>query len=56
MPATTIPLDNAGTFRLGTRTVKRIGSGAMRLSGPKAFGPPKWGSHRKGPMIVAGRS
>lgn len=41
MPAATIPFDNAGTFRLGTRTVKRIGYGAMRLSGPRAFGPPK---------------
>ena len=41
MLATTLPPDNAGTFRLGTRTVKRIGYGAMRLSGPRAFGPPK---------------
>ncbi len=34
-------LDKAGTFRLGTRSVKRLGYGAMRLSGPGVFGPPK---------------
>jgi aryl-alcohol dehydrogenase-like predicted oxidoreductase len=33
-------LDRAGTFRLGDRTVKRLGYGAMRLSGPGIFGPP----------------
>lgn len=31
----------AGTFLLGDRTVKRMGYGAMRLSGPGVFGPPK---------------
>jgi aryl-alcohol dehydrogenase-like predicted oxidoreductase len=31
----------AGTFTLGTRTVKRVGYGAMRLAGPGVFGPPK---------------
>ncbi|HEY0063468.1 MAG TPA: aldo/keto reductase family oxidoreductase [Telluria sp.] len=30
----------AGTYQLGQRTVKRIGYGAMRLSGPGVFGPP----------------
>jgi aryl-alcohol dehydrogenase-like predicted oxidoreductase len=30
-----------GTFTLGTRTVKRLGYGAMQLSGPGVFGPPK---------------
>lgn len=30
-----------GTFRLGDRTVKRMGYGAMRLAGPGVFGPPK---------------
>jgi hypothetical protein len=32
---------NAGTFTLGTRTVKRLGYGAMQLAGPGVFGPPK---------------
>lgn len=31
----------AGTFALGTRTVNRIGYGAMQLAGPGVFGPPK---------------
>ncbi|MGK4003773.1 aldo/keto reductase family oxidoreductase [Sorangium sp. So ce1036] len=31
----------AGTFSLGTRTVKRMGYGAMQLAGPGVFGPPK---------------
>lgn len=34
-------LTNAATFRLGDRTVKRVGYGAMQLSGPGVFGPPK---------------
>ena len=34
-------LDKAGTFRLGDRTVKRIGYGAMQLAGPHVFGPPR---------------
>ena len=34
-------IDKAGTFRLGDRTVKRIGYGAMQLAGPGVFGPPK---------------
>lgn len=29
------------TFRLGTRTVNRLGYGAMQLAGPHVFGPPK---------------
>ena len=29
------------TFPLGTRTVKRLGYGAMQLAGPGVFGPPK---------------
>lgn len=29
------------TFKLGDRTVKRVGYGAMQLVGPKVFGPPK---------------
>jgi aryl-alcohol dehydrogenase-like predicted oxidoreductase len=30
-----------GTFKLGDRTVKRLGYGAMQLAGPGVFGPPK---------------
>jgi aryl-alcohol dehydrogenase-like predicted oxidoreductase len=35
------PIDKAGTFALGSRAVKRLGYGAMQLSGPGVFGPPK---------------
>jgi len=31
----------AGAFRLGDRTVNRLGYGAMQLAGPGVFGPPK---------------
>jgi aryl-alcohol dehydrogenase-like predicted oxidoreductase len=34
-------LTNAGTFALGSRTVNRMGYGAMQLAGPGVFGPPK---------------
>jgi pyridoxine 4-dehydrogenase len=34
-------ISNAGTFKLGGRTVKRMGYGAMQLAGPGVFGPPK---------------
>ncbi|MEP7051103.1 MAG: aldo/keto reductase family oxidoreductase [Pseudomonadota bacterium] len=34
-------LSKAGTFALGTHTVKRIGYGAMQLAGKGVFGPPK---------------
>src|SRR5688572_7079713 len=34
-------IGKAGTFRLGTRTVKRLGYGAMQLAGKGVFGPPK---------------
>lgn len=34
-------LAKAGTFKLGDRTVKRLGYGAMQLAGPGVFGPPK---------------
>ncbi len=33
--------NQAGTFRLGTRTVNRMGYGAMQLAGPHVFGPPR---------------
>jgi pyridoxine 4-dehydrogenase len=32
---------SAGTFRLGDRMVNRLGYGAMQLTGPHVFGPPK---------------
>jgi aryl-alcohol dehydrogenase-like predicted oxidoreductase len=34
-------IDQAGTFTLGVRRVKRMGYGAMQLAGPGVFGPPK---------------
>ncbi len=34
-------LDQAGTFILGDRKVKRLGYGAMQLAGKGVFGPPK---------------
>jgi pyridoxine 4-dehydrogenase len=33
-------IDKSGTFTLGSRTVKRLGYGAMQLAGPGVFGPP----------------
>ncbi|MDC0679309.1 aldo/keto reductase family oxidoreductase [Sorangium atrum] len=30
-----------GTFKMGSRTVKRFGYGAMQLAGPGVFGPPR---------------
>jgi aryl-alcohol dehydrogenase-like predicted oxidoreductase len=36
-----IDISKAGTFRLGARTVKRMGYGAMQLAGKGVFGPPK---------------
>ncbi|MFA6264729.1 MAG: aldo/keto reductase family oxidoreductase [Pseudolabrys sp.] len=34
-------IDKAGTYKLGHRTVNRLGYGAMQLAGPGVFGPPK---------------
>ena len=34
-------ISKAGTFKLGDRSVKRLGYGAMQLAGPGVFGPPK---------------
>ena len=34
-------IERSGTFPLGSRLVNRLGYGAMRLSGPGIFGPPK---------------
>ena len=36
-----IDIGKAGTFHLGSHTVKRIGYGAMQLAGKGVFGPPK---------------
>jgi pyridoxine 4-dehydrogenase len=36
-----VDISKAGTFKLGDRTVKRVGYGAMQLAGPGVFGPPK---------------
>jgi aryl-alcohol dehydrogenase-like predicted oxidoreductase len=34
-------IGKTGTFPLGSRTVNRLGYGAMQLAGPGVFGPPK---------------
>ncbi|GGE93783.1 oxidoreductase [Sphingomonas prati] len=34
-------IDQAGSFVMGDRAVKRMGYGAMQLAGPHVFGPPK---------------
>ena len=34
-------INDSGTFKLGSRIVKRLGYGAMQLAGPGVFGPPK---------------
>jgi aryl-alcohol dehydrogenase-like predicted oxidoreductase len=34
-------LSASGTFKLGDRTIHRMGYGAMQLAGPGVFGPPK---------------
>ncbi|QUS40823.1 aldo/keto reductase family oxidoreductase [Tardiphaga alba] len=34
-------VQTSGTFKLGTRTVHRLGYGAMQLAGPGVFGPPR---------------
>lgn len=36
-----IDINQAGTYTLGSRNVKRLGYGAMQLAGPGVFGPPK---------------
>ena len=37
---TTITDENAGTLTIGDRTVRRLGFGAMRITGPGIWGPP----------------
>jgi aryl-alcohol dehydrogenase-like predicted oxidoreductase len=34
-------IGKSGTFKLGNRSVNRLGYGAMQLAGPGVFGPPK---------------
>ena len=34
-------IDQSGTYPLGSRSVRRLGYGAMQLAGPGVFGPPK---------------
>lgn len=34
-------IDKSGSYKLGDRTVRRLGYGAMQLAGPHVFGPPK---------------
>lgn len=34
-------IDQSGTYPLGSRSVQRLGYGAMQLAGPGVFGPPK---------------
>lgn len=34
-------IDESDTYRLGNRTVNRLGYGAMQLAGPGVFGPPR---------------
>src|SRR4051812_45631955 len=37
----TVTAHAAGTFRLGDQEVRRIGFGAMRITGPGIWGPPE---------------
>src|SRR2546421_5280822 len=43
MTPTTLSLDDtsAGTFSIGSRPVRRLGFGAMRITGPGIWGPPE---------------
>ena len=41
MSTTPSPVERSGTFALGSRSVHRLGYGAMQLAGPGVFGPPK---------------
>jgi aryl-alcohol dehydrogenase-like predicted oxidoreductase len=34
-------IDGSGTYRIGDRSVRRLGYGAMQLAGPGVFGPPR---------------
>ncbi|HXW38396.1 MAG TPA: aldo/keto reductase [Acidimicrobiales bacterium] len=39
--ASTRPIDASGTFRLGSLEVHRLGYGAMQITGPGIWGPPR---------------
>jgi pyridoxine 4-dehydrogenase len=41
MSSTDTSATSTSTFRLGDRSVRRLGYGAMQLAGPGVFGPPK---------------
>ena len=41
LPHTMTDLPTADSYRLGSCTVSRLGYGAMQLTGPGVFGPPK---------------
>ncbi|NED57782.1 oxidoreductase, partial [Micromonospora aurantiaca] len=36
-----VPAHASGTFTIGEHTVHRLGYGAMRLTGPGTWGPPR---------------
>jgi hypothetical protein len=38
-------VDPAGTYKLGNRSVSRMGYGVMQLAGPHVFGPPSDRAH-----------
>jgi pyridoxine 4-dehydrogenase len=44
-----VDISKAGTFELGSRTISRLGYGAMQLAGRGVFGPPK---DREGALAV----
>src|SRR5205823_3380337 len=41
LPPNTRPVESSGTFAIGDRTVHRLGYGAMQITGPGIWGPPK---------------
>jgi aryl-alcohol dehydrogenase-like predicted oxidoreductase len=43
-------IDRSGTFAMGEHSVKRLGYGAMQLTGPGVFGPPK--DHRAAVAVL----
>ena len=45
-----VNIDNSPSYTLGTRSVKRLGYGAMQLAGPGVFGPPK--DHREALAVL----
>jgi pyridoxine 4-dehydrogenase len=43
------------TFNIGSRTLRRLGFGAMQLAGPGAFAPPKDPAAGRAVLLVAAR-